>query len=149
VLACVPVALVPNTILLFFFPWTSTQNSIPSASSWPSSGPGPDDRLLWAGPRLTWTGYTWVAGLGLKERGTRWLREMELSQDSWSKLKCLMANSLIKGGGGKTHSRQFILGAWNQLQVMTCKIGRSLLNSSVASQQVSVSWRGTEAVAEQ
>jgi hypothetical protein len=33
----------------------------------------------------------------------------------------------------------FILGAWNQLQVMTCRIGHSLQNSSGASQQVAVS----------
>jgi hypothetical protein len=30
----------------------------------------------------------------------------------------------------KVHSGQFILGAWNQLQVMTCRIGDSLQNSS-------------------
>jgi hypothetical protein len=33
-----------------------------------------------------------------------------------------MADMLYKGGG-KVHSCQFILGAWNQLQVMMCRIG--------------------------
>jgi hypothetical protein len=47
----------------------------------------------------------------------------------WSRLKCLMANALIKEEG-EAHSRQFILGAWNQLQVMACRIGHSLWNSS-------------------
>ena len=38
---------------------------------------------------------------GAERERTRWSREiMELSQGSWSKLKCLIANVLIKGGGG-------------------------------------------------
>jgi hypothetical protein len=54
-----------------------------------------------------------------------------------------------KGGRGEAHCRQFILGAWNRLQVTMCRIGCSLWNSSVASQQVAVSWWRTVAVVEQ
>jgi hypothetical protein len=42
-----------------------------------------------------------------------------------------MANALIKGGG-EAHSHQFILGAWNQLPMMTYRIRLSLQNSSGA-----------------
>jgi hypothetical protein len=55
-----------------------------------------------------------------------------------SRFKFLMAGMLYKRGG-KVHSLQFILGTWNQLQEMTCRIGGSLQNSSGASQQVAVS----------
>ena len=67
-------------------------------------------------------------------------------REKWSQdsvlIKAQMFNSdcAYKRGEGEAHSCQFILGAWNQLQVMTCSIGHSLWNSSGgASQQVAVS----------
>jgi hypothetical protein len=54
---------------------------------------------------------------------------MEPRQLVCSRFKYLMVDTLYKVGG-KVHSRQLILGAWNQLQVMTCRIGRGLQNNS-------------------
>jgi hypothetical protein len=77
----------------------------------------------------------------LKERETRRTRE-KWSQDSvLIKAQRFNGECTYKkwGGGTEAYSHQFILGAWNQLQVMTCRIGHSLQNSSGASQQVAVS----------
>jgi hypothetical protein len=52
---------------------------------------------------------------------------MEPRQLVFSRFTCLMADTLYKEEG-KAHSHQFIFGAWNQLQVMTCSIGHSLQN---------------------
>ena len=74
--------------------------------------------------------------LALKERETRRTRE------KWSQDNILIKAQMFNGDcanekGG--HSLQFILEAWNQLQVMMCRIGHSHRNSSGASQQVAVS----------
>jgi cystathionine beta-lyase family protein involved in aluminum resistance len=45
-----------------------------------------------------------------------------------------MANALIKKrGGGLALSSQFILGAWNQVQMTTCRVGHKLLGLSAGS----------------
>ena len=63
---------------------------------------------------------------GAEKRGELGERERNGSKTMFrSRLKCLMANALIKEG--EAHSRQFILGA--QLQVTKCRIGCSLRNS--------------------
>jgi hypothetical protein len=67
--------------------------------------------------------------LGIWKRGKLGdKRKMEPRQLVWSRYKFLVADTLYKRGG-KVHSCQFILVAWNQLQVMTCRIGHSLQNS--------------------
>jgi hypothetical protein len=55
--------------------------------------------LFWAVQRLTWTGYTWETGQHWKEGN---LGEQERNGTKtvfWSRLKCLMADMLYKGGG--------------------------------------------------
>ena len=81
----------------------------------------------------------WKASWNLEEKREPRRVEKQWNQDTLvcSRFKFLMADTLYKMG--KVHSRQFILGAWNQLQVVTCRIGSSLRNSSGASQQVAVS----------
>ena len=76
---------------------------------------------------------------GAKKRG-----ELGGREKNGAKSRFLIKAQMFNGkcaykGAGEAHSCQFILGAWNQLQVMMCRIGHSLQNSSGASQQVAVS----------
>jgi hypothetical protein len=71
-----------DTILFFFFPWSSTQNSVPSASSelLQVSVPAPN----WYEPSSSSSSHGWVhlnGRLALKEREARWMRE-RWNQDS-------------------------------------------------------------------
>jgi hypothetical protein len=67
----------------------------------------------------------------LKERETRQTREKWSQDNVLIKVQMFNGECTYKGWGwGEAHSRQFILGAWNQLQVVTCRIGSSLRNSS-------------------
>ena len=83
---------------------------------------------------------------GAERERTRRSREiMELSQGSWSKLKCLIANVLIKGRRPIPANPFLVPGTscrWGQ-----CRTGCSLWNISGASQQAATSWRRTAAVA--
>jgi hypothetical protein len=67
---------------------------------------------------------------GLKERETRWTRDKWSHDNILIKAKMFNGDFPYKKVAGEAHSCQFILGAWNQLQVMMCRIGCSLRNSS-------------------
>ena len=78
--------------------------------------------------------------LALKERETRRKREKWSQDNVLIRVQMFNDKCTYKGQeGGEAHSHQFILGAWNQLQMMMCRIGHTLRNSSAASQQVAVS----------
>ena len=70
----------------------------------------------------------------LKERETRLMREKWSQDNVLIKAQIFNGKCTYKEGRGEAYSSQFIFGDWNQLQVMTCRIGHSLQNSSGASQ---------------
>jgi hypothetical protein len=55
--------------------------------------------MLRAIQQLTWTGYTWVAGRRWKKGKLGGWERNGAKTMFWSRLKCLMATALIKGGG--------------------------------------------------
>ena len=97
----------------------------------------PGTRMLEANPWLT-PGRKKKKKKKKKKRGELGGREKNGGKSRFLiKVQMFNGKCVYKGGEPPLQS---ILGAWNQLQVMTkCRIGCSLQNSSAASQQVTVS----------
>ena len=124
-------------MILGFFP----SRGAPHEAAFPQCFPTISRFLVWApiccklalGPQLHLG-----SRLELKER------ELGGREKNGAKSRFLIKAQMFNGkcaykGAGEAHSCQFILGAWNQLQVMMCTIGSSLQISSGTSQQVAVS----------